>query len=89
MAVHIFEAVMYSIQIDHSYIVIERIIAHIEKTLSIAQKSNMAQVGNVKRLIVYIGGLTTEHIGIPNVLKFRFPMVQYFFFFLLLSTFLI
>ena len=78
LAVHIFEAVMYSIQIDHSYIVIERIIAHIEKTLSIAQKSNMAQVGIVKLLIVYIWGLNTEHIGIPNILKFRFPVVQYF-----------
>ncbi len=44
LAVHIFEAIMYSIQIDHSYIVIERIIAHIEKTTSILQKSNMAQV---------------------------------------------
>ncbi len=46
MAVHIYEAIMYSIQIDHSYIIIERIIDHIEKTVNILQKSNMAQVEN-------------------------------------------
>jgi hypothetical protein len=44
--VHIYEAIMYSIQIDHSYIIIERIIDHIEKTVNILQKSNMAQVEN-------------------------------------------
>jgi hypothetical protein len=46
LAVHIYEAIMYSIQIDHSYIIIERIIDHIEKTVNILQKSNMAQVEN-------------------------------------------
>jgi hypothetical protein len=46
LAVHIYEAIMYSIQIDHSYIIIERIIDHIEKTVNVLQKSNMAQVEN-------------------------------------------
>jgi len=44
LAVHIFEVIMFSIQIDHSYIVIERVISHIEKAKKPVAESCMAQV---------------------------------------------
>lgn len=64
LAVHIFEAIMFSIQIDHSYIVIERNISHIERTISLVQKSNMAQV-----LSKIIGiGVSDSTVG-PGVME--------------------
>ena len=51
-AVHTFNAIMYSIQVDLSYILIEKIIAHIDTASNITQKGNIA---TVLSKIIHIG----------------------------------
>ena len=56
-AIHTFNAIMYSIQVDLSYILIERILVHLDRVTSVTAKGNNKIMGCIpftKQLKIYM-----------------------------------